>query len=767
MRALVLLLALGPLLPAAPTPKSDYVQAVEFPYYLYPRGLWERELVWLKTIGVRTVEFSIPWNWHQVRAARQGDAEPAEFDFTGRTSPRRDLVAFIRLLRKLDLYAWVRPLPPVPGWPNNGTPAAGPSDARAQRAWLKQLDQLLAPQTASHGGPIAYVEGRGLSIDAAPPPAPVTTLSASDPAALARSREAIAGSPSGARGALLWTNVEDALYPAGWSADGASFLRQGAVGLSGDEHPATGALRRDAALLRNWASLLPSLQPVAVPKPAAGRLPEGVSAIQVISPAVSAVSITNRGAQPFHDDVRVLDPASKRVLVIPGVTVGAGDSLWLPLNASIGPGGLCRECSNFSGAEHIVYATAELLSIEFENGILAMEFAAPQPGEVILQLARKPVGPFLAAGRPTEFDWDDKALRARLKVPASQAPGHRVRIGIAIEEPETSAFFNDARRLVIGQKNLISTTYSSADVASRSRLRLPEGFTATRTVKSPNEIDYEVGVPADMLHGDWANLAIEADGMLLGRAHLQLFRPASIRVMEGIQIHFGSQTELTPEPPTAPVEPKAGGNLEISIRNNDPGIRTFRLEASGEGLDFFPPKTEISIGGTEERRVSVRLFAANAEPGLHDWRLRVAGGANVDLPMRVLLLPRGRTVAWTADLDGDGSPEWVLESQKVRAVFSTQDGGRWMEFTAKDINVNFLPDQGVLTGPGPVEVHAAGDTIEFAGKGWKRTVRLAENTLTIEQTTPLPADGLASDRRGNTSLTIAHPSPARSVYTLN
>jgi len=756
MRRLVLLLALASALPAAPAPKSEYVQAVEFPYYLYPRALWERELVWIKTIGVRTVEFSIPWNWHQV--------EPGEFDFTGRTSPRRDLMAFIRLLRRLDLRAWVRPLPPVPQWSNNGSPT--PSDARAQRAWLKQLDQLLATQTASHGGPIAYVEGRALSIDAAPPPAPVTTIPANDPAALARSRESITGGPSGTRGALLWTEVEDALYPAGWSADGKTFLRKGAVGLSGDERVTTSALRRDAALFRNWSRLLTSLQPVTLPKPTAGKFPAGVSAIELVSPAASAVSITNRGAQPFHDDLRTLEPGSKRVLVIPGVTVAAGDSLWLPISASIGPDGLCTECSNFSGAEHVVYATAELLSIEFENGILAMEFAAPQPGEVVLQLARKPVGPFLAAGRPTEFDWDDKTLRARLKIPGSQAPDNHVRIGIAIEEPETSGFFNEARRLIIGQKNLVSTAYSSAEVAARSRLRLPEGFTAVRKGKSPNEIDYEVSVPSDALHGDWVNLALEADAMLLGRAHLQLLRPASIRMMEAIQIHFGGQTELTPDPPIAPIEPNAGGNVDISIRNNDPEIRTYHLEASGEGLEFFPPKTEISIAGTEERRMSLRIFSQSAGAGLHDWRLHVTGGANVDLPMRVLLLPRGRTVAWTADLDGDGSPEWVLESQKVRAVFSTQDGGRWMELNAKDLNVSFLPEQGLLSGPGAVEVRANGDTLEFAGKGWKRSVRLTENTLTIEQTSPLPADGLTSDRRGNVSLTIAHPSPTRAVYTL-
>jgi hypothetical protein len=737
-RLAALLLLFAAALPA------QFVQAVEFPYYLYPRTLWERELVWLKTIGVTTVEFSIPWNWHQVEAG--------ELDLTGRTSPRRDLVSFVRLLRRLGLRAWVRPLP---------------ADARAQRAWLKALETVLATQTASHGGPIAFVEGRALAIDAAAPPAPVAVISATDPAAFTRSRQAMAG----AARALLWTGVEDALYPAGWAADPESPLRKGAVGLSGDERSTTSALRRDAALLRNWARLLPGLHSVAMPKPAAGALPAGVTAAELVSSAASAIGITNTGTKPFHDDLRVLEPESKRILIIPGVSVPAGQSLWLPLGVSIGPNGLCRECTNFSGAEHIVYATAELLSIEFENGILAMEFAAPEPGEVVLQLARQPVGPFLAAGKPTEFDWDDKTLRARLTIPAGSAAGNRVRIGIAIEAPETSAFFNDARRLIIGRKNVVSTSYSSAEVAARSRLRLPEGYTATPTVKSPGEIDYEISVPGDALHGDWVNLALEADGMPLGRARLQLFRPATIRLMEAMQLHFGSQTELTPDPPTAPIEPKAGGNLEISLRNNWPQIRTYRLEAAGEGLEFFPPKTEISVGAEDERRVSLRVFAAEGLAGVRDWRLSVADlsgpGADAELPMRVVLLPRGRTVAWSADLDGDGSPEWVLESQKVRAVFSGQDGGRWMEFTWKDSNLNFLPEQGLFAGPGPVEVRAADDTLEFIGKGWKRTARLSETTLTIEQSSPLPADRLSSEKRGGATLTVARPSATRATYTLN
>jgi hypothetical protein len=734
LAALFAALAAGAEEPAASGP----VQAVEFPYYLYPRALWERELVWLKNIGVRTVEFQVPQSWHQ--------AGPGECDFAGRTSPRRDLAGLVRILRKLGLHAWIRVLP-----------EAGPG----QDAWLKELGNLLATQTAAHGGPVAYVEGRGLAIDAAAPPSPVVTISATGPTALARSREAIAQ-----RRSLLWTGVEDALYPGGWQADAGPLLRKGAVSLGGEERPGSGTLRRDAALLRNWGPLVPALRPVPMPKPAAGKFPEGVTAVELVSGAASAVAITNQGKQPFGQDLRVLDPGSKRTLVVPGVKVPVGESLWLPLDVSLGPEGLCRECSNFSGAEHIVYATAELLSIEFENGILAMEFAAPEPGEVILQLAREPVGPFLAAGKPTEFYWDAQTLRARLTIPAGTGSDRRVRIGIAMEEPETSAFFNEARRLIIGQKNLISTTYSSPSVAARSRLRLPEGFTAAKIVKSPNEIDYEVSVPADAIEGDRANLALEADGMPLGRARLPLFRPADVRLSEPLRLHFGPQTELICDPPAAAMDARGGANLEFTLRNNWPQIQTYQLQGSGEGLEFMPPKLEVSVGAVDQRRVSLRVFAKEGVEGLREWRLRVTGAANLDLPMRAVLLPRGRALAWSADLDGDGSPDWVLESRRVRAVFSSQDGGRWMEFTWKDTNTNFLPEAGAFAAPGPVQVRAGKDEFQFAGKGWTRTVRLSDATLTVEQTSPLPPDGLASEKRGNISLGIERAAPTRALYTI-
>ncbi|MGD0048645.1 MAG: beta-galactosidase [Bryobacteraceae bacterium] len=735
--------------PTANPRPAEYLQAVEFPYYLYPRTLWERELVWLKNIGIRSVEFSIPWNWHQFAAG--------DFDFTGRTSPRRDLHGLIRILRRLGLNAWVRIDPPVDGWRNLGSPEG--ADASARRAWLKQLSGILATQTASHGGPVAWVEGAGLEIDADTPPAAIR-ISAVDPAALALSRQALAAGQS-----VLWTDVEDRLYPAGWKGDGGAPLVSGAVSLSGNDRPAAVALLRQAGLLRHWGATIPALQPVAAPQPPSEKLPAGVTAIELVSPGASAVSIVNRSSRPFRDELRVFEPASKRTISIPAA-VPAGESAWLPLSVSLAPDGLCRECANFSAAERLVYASAELLSIEYENGILAMEFFAPEAGQAVLQLERKPVGPLLAAGAPVDYDWDDHALRARLPIPRSDAPGHRVRIGIAIEVAETAAFFADARRLIIGQKNAIATNYSSAKVAARSRLRLPDGFTATAAVKSSDEIEYQVDVPADALHGDFATLALEADGTLMGRARLQLFRPFSIRLIEAIQIHFGQLAELTPDPPIAPIDPKAGTDLEIAIRNNWPGIETYRVDAAGDGLEFLPAKTEISIGAFAERRVTLRLSATEAAAGLRNWHLHVTGAGQADLPMRALVLPRGRTAVWSADLDGDGAAEWILETDLARAVFSTEDGGRWMEFTAKRSNANFLPDAGVFAAPGPVAVRALEDGLEFTGPGWRRTARLAGATLTVEQDTPLPAAAAGPIKIGNTTLIVERSSPTRATYTL-
>src|SRR5262249_49598156 len=158
--------------------------------------------------------------------------------------------------------------------------------------------------------------------------------------------------------------IEDTLLPAGFAADPADRLRRGAIGFSGDERPSAVPLRRTAALLRNWGALLNTLRLASAPRAAAGKLPPGVSAVPLVSGAGPVVSVTNEGPSTFGDDLKITDAAG-HTATIPGVSVPPGESLWLPLGVSLGQSGLCKECSNFSAAENVVYSTAEILSIEF------------------------------------------------------------------------------------------------------------------------------------------------------------------------------------------------------------------------------------------------------------------------------------------------------------------------------------------------------------------------------------------------------------------
>ncbi len=320
----------------------------------------------------------------------------------------------------------------------------------------------------------------------------------------------------------------------------------------------------------------------------------------------------------------------------------------------------------------------------------------------------------------------------------------------------------------MGATNVVGTTYSSPGVAARSRLRLPEGYTAEKTVKAPNQYDYAIAVPATAAAGDYANLALEVDGVALGRARPPLFPPLTVRFSNAFESHFGARATLAAEPPLVAIEPKAGTNIEVALRNNWPSIQTYRLEASGAGLEFFPAKTEITIGAMDERKVNLRVFAADGASAMRDWQLHIGGAASLDIAARALLIPAAQTVAWSADLYADGGTEWVLESAQARAVFSAADG-RWTEFTWKDGGLNFLPEQGAFAAELPmvaISVRPLGDTLEITGNGWKRTARLEASTLTITQNQPLPADGLTAAKRGNVAFTIERENAARAKYIL-
>ena len=76
----------------------------EIHYWRLDPSVWPRVLAAARELGLRTVASYVQWHFHEVR--------PGEFDFTGTTDPRRNLVAYLDLVRDsgFDLITSSRPL---------------------------------------------------------------------------------------------------------------------------------------------------------------------------------------------------------------------------------------------------------------------------------------------------------------------------------------------------------------------------------------------------------------------------------------------------------------------------------------------------------------------------------------------------------------------------------------------------------------------------------------------------------------------------------
>jgi len=95
--------------------KPFFPYGAAFFYERLPRDMWRDSMVRLRELGINTLDLYVPWNWHELR---DGD-----FDFNGRTNPRRDLDRLMRLARELGFKIILRPGPVIRNeWRNGSYP---------------------------------------------------------------------------------------------------------------------------------------------------------------------------------------------------------------------------------------------------------------------------------------------------------------------------------------------------------------------------------------------------------------------------------------------------------------------------------------------------------------------------------------------------------------------------------------------------------------------------------------------------------------------
>jgi hypothetical protein len=713
--------------------KPFFVHSATFAYQQYPKDLWPDLLVNLKNMGFNTIQLPVP--------------QPQD------ENANRNLPQVLRLARQLGFRIWF-----------SGGGSAADSESTAAVGGVSVLGGLDA-------GSLRWFPAAGN----APPSKRLLTLTdviavrhllprpprmpvvAAFDAGWSSSGD-VQARPSDSSNYLLATRelLADGVKALNCSAvlEELSAGREAAVSLAGESRPQASVFRRNGALLSSFGPLLAAMHPAGDvplrPVPRGGErsfplLRLAMLASDARGPAlISALNFSE--TRPVDSDIQTADPRTGRPLVLRGLNLPPRQALLMPVNFPLPHPEICGDCSSFAPDERLVWATAELLSVSFENGVLAMEFAAPAEGELTLELAREPKGPLITGGHIRPFDWDEKTHRLHVRIPAGPAPEYRTRVGLAIDLPDSSVFLKTARRLVIGSTAKVTAVFSPPALARRSRLLAPPGWRIKADPPGkdalPGEIDYSVDVPAGAVAGDTVTLAVEADGKIVQTTTLTLAPFCTVRIEPEETLHLRPDERFAIRPYLAALHLPGQRAYRVLLRNNYDEIRNFEITASGEGLVFSPSHLEVSVGGGLERQITFYAVPAGGSgqnPGADDFpgrgnsgseRSRTGlyrgnleirqGSQKSNVPLALAVIAPGESLAYEFDMDRDGSPELVLENRKLRAVFFPRQGGRSTEFLLKDEGINAFsirgaldagfPMEGRVLGPGRIELHGGGLT---------------------------------------------------------
>ncbi len=718
--ALALLAALLLSTAALAAGKTPFVYSATFPYQDVPKDLWPERLVRLKGMGFNTVQIPLPDGRGSVSGSGSASGSEARPAGSG-------LLDLLRLARQLGLHVWLdggeltpelQPFAASRGGPilddlPGGRLSWFPAEETQRRLLLPADFTALRRRLPKQGKPPPWI----WAFDAGWTAGSDVRARPSDPSNyLLASRELLAAGVKG----LNCSAVVEERTPSG---------REAALGIGGEARPQAVVLGRNGALLGGVGRLLAAMHPaeeqqahlVLEPK----QKPSPLLRLGLLvspeprGPAFLSALNYNDG-RAVTGVLSVPDPRTGRRILVNGLNLPARQALLMPINLPLALPEVCPDCSRFAPDERLVWATAELVSVDFENGVLGMEFIAPAEAEMVLEMVSRPQGPLISGARIQQFDWDEKLHRLHLRIPAGPAPDFRSRVGLGVELPDTSVFIKAPRRFILGSTAEVTASFSSPELAARSRLLTPAGWRMKAEPGDPKEIEYRLDVPADAVAGDKVTLAVQVDGKIAQTADVPLAPFCGVRIEPEESLHPRRDTRFPIRPHLATLALPGRRTYTIYLKNNYDEIRTFEFSASGEGLRITPSRLEVSIGANLEREVTLTVGPEGSPPGpgLYRWKLEVRDGPRkIEEPLTLAVIGDGASLAYELDLDRDGFPELVLENRRLRAIFSPRQGGRSTEFWLKDQRLNAFTVRGALEsssalegrviGPGVIELRSA------------------------------------------------------------
>ncbi len=176
------------------------------------------------------------------------------------------------------------------------------------------------------------------------------------------------------------------------------------------------------------------------------------------------------------------------------------------------------------------------------------------------------------------------------------------------------------------------------------------------------------------------------------------------QVFDAIHFPLSGDATIPSSPPLIAANPASGGSVVISSTNHseDPRTSTFDLEGAFRGTG------SARMFGNEVAFTRIHLQPARAaaseessSPPATDGLLRGnltirTGREHGGGPVLFVPISEKGTAHYQYDFDRDGSPEWVLESGRLRLIVSPADGGRALALMDKTTGDDLITLGGAL-----------------------------------------------------------------------